>query len=147
MKEFKHFERKAHRQLLPSEQLQPASKITRLHRHHHAVPLLDQINPPRVTRHTTTIVFSGGCGEDATNQLVGCIYTSNSKTKENGMAKLSSKERNSLPAGSFAEPDARKYPIENEAHAKNALSRVSQSGTQTEKKKVRAAVKKKYPSL
>ncbi len=63
------------------------------------------------------------------------------------MAKLSSKERNSLSAGSFAEQEARKYPIENKAHAKNALSRVSQSGTQTEKKKVRAAVKKKYPSL
>jgi hypothetical protein len=63
------------------------------------------------------------------------------------MAKLSSKKRNALPAKSFAEPDARKYPIENEAHAKNALSRVSQSGTPTEKKNVRAAVKKKYPSL
>ncbi len=63
------------------------------------------------------------------------------------MAKLSSKKRTALPAKSFAEPDARKYPIENEAHAKNALSRVSQSGTPTEKKNVRAAVKKKYPSL
>lgn len=63
------------------------------------------------------------------------------------MAKLSSEKRNALPAKSFAEPDARKYPIENEAHAKNALSRVSQSGTPTEKKNVRAAVKKKYPSL
>jgi hypothetical protein len=63
------------------------------------------------------------------------------------MAKLSSAERNELPSKSFAEPEKRKYPIENEAHAKNALSRVSQTGTPTEKAKVRAAVKKKYPSI
>jgi hypothetical protein len=63
------------------------------------------------------------------------------------MAKLSTSARKALPAKSFAEPDKRKYPIENEAHARNALSRVSQSGTPTEKAKVKAAVKKKYPSI
>jgi hypothetical protein len=63
------------------------------------------------------------------------------------MAKLSTEARKAIPAKSFAEPDKRKYPIENKAHAKNALSRVSQSGTAAEKSKVRAAVKKKYPSL
>lgn len=63
------------------------------------------------------------------------------------MAKLSGAERKALPTKSFAEPDKRKYPIENETHAKNALSRVSQSGTAVEKAKVRAAVKKKYPSI
>jgi len=63
------------------------------------------------------------------------------------MAKLSSSARKELPSKSFAEPEKRKYPIENEAHAKNALSRVSQAGTPTEKAKVRAAVKNKYPSI
>jgi hypothetical protein len=63
------------------------------------------------------------------------------------MGKLSTEARKAIPAKSFAEPDERKYPIENKAHARNALSRVSQSGTAAEKNKVRAAVKKKYPSL
>jgi hypothetical protein len=63
------------------------------------------------------------------------------------VAKLSTSARKALPTKSFAEPDKRKYPIENEAHAKNALSRVSQSGTPAEKAKVEAAVKKKYPSI
>jgi hypothetical protein len=63
------------------------------------------------------------------------------------MAKLSTQARKAIPSKSFAEPDKRKYPIENKAHAKNALSRVSQSGTAAEKTKVRTAVKKKYPSL
>lgn len=63
------------------------------------------------------------------------------------MAKLSTSARKALPNKSFAEPDKRKYPIENEAHAKNALSRVSQSGTPAEKAKVKVAVKRKYPSI
>ena len=63
------------------------------------------------------------------------------------MAKLSSAARKALPTKSFAEPDKRKYPIENEAHARNALARVAQSGTPAEKAKVKAAVKKKYPSI
>jgi hypothetical protein len=63
------------------------------------------------------------------------------------MAKLSTSARKALPTESFAEPDKRKYPIENKAHAKNALSRVSQSGTPAEKAKVKAAVKKRYPSI
>lgn len=63
------------------------------------------------------------------------------------MAKRSSAARKALPAKSFAEPDKRKYPIENGAHARNALSRVAKSGTPAEKAKVKAAVKKKYPSI
>jgi hypothetical protein len=63
------------------------------------------------------------------------------------MAKLSTTQRKSIPTKDFAEPDKRKYPIENEAHAKNALSRVSQSGTSGEQAKVKRAVKKKYPSI
>jgi hypothetical protein len=63
------------------------------------------------------------------------------------MAKLSTDARKKTPAKSFAEPDKRRYPIEDEAHARNALSRVAQSGTPAEKAKVKAAVKKKYPSI
>ena len=63
------------------------------------------------------------------------------------MAKLSSAARKAIPTKSFAESDKRKYPIENEAHARNALARVAQSGTPAEKAKVKAAVKKRYPSI
>jgi hypothetical protein len=63
------------------------------------------------------------------------------------MAKLSTTARKELPTKSFAEPDKRRYPIENVGHAKNALSRVSQFGSPAEKIKVRRAVKKKYPSI
>ena len=55
--------------------------------------------------------------------------------------------RKKLKKGSFALPDERKYPIPDKAHARNALARVAQHGTKDERKKVRAAVEKRYPSL
>jgi len=48
--------------------------------------------------------------------------------------KLTSKARNAL-----ASKDA--------SHARNALSRVSQHGSSSEKARVRAAVHKRYPSI
>ncbi len=63
------------------------------------------------------------------------------------MAKLTTKKRKSLPKGLFAVPGKRAYPIHDASHARNALARVSQFGTPTEKRKVRAAVSKRYPSI
>jgi hypothetical protein len=63
------------------------------------------------------------------------------------MPKLTAKKRNALPEKSFAEPGKRKYPIENSNHAKNALARVSQFGTEAEKKEVRAKVHALYPNI
>ena len=61
--------------------------------------------------------------------------------------KLTTKERKGLKTSIFALPDERKYPINDKSHARNALSRVAANGTAAEKKKVRAAVSKKYPSI
>lgn len=63
------------------------------------------------------------------------------------MAKLTTKKRNALKSSSFVFPKERKYPIHDITHARNALARVAQHGTPAEKAKVRAAVKRKYPSI
>lgn len=70
------------------------------------------------------------------------------------MAKLTSKQRKRIPAGDFALPGKRSksggkggYPIEDAAHARNALSRVSQFGTPSQQATVRAKVKSKYPGI
>jgi hypothetical protein len=42
------------------------------------------------------------------------------------MTKLTTKERKSLKSSEFALPEARKYPIQDKSHAKNAKSRASQ---------------------
>jgi hypothetical protein len=62
------------------------------------------------------------------------------------MAKLTTRGRKRIKASNFALPK-RRYPIHDISHARSALARVSQHGTPSEKKRVRAAVYRKYPSL
>ena len=60
------------------------------------------------------------------------------------MAKLNAASRNALPAKSFAEPGARKYPIPDRSHAANAKARAS---GKPEQGRVDAAVAKKFPNM
>ena len=65
--------------------------------------------------------------------------------------KLSMAARRKIPKGDFAIPDkapeSGSYPINDKAHARNALSRVSQHGTPEEKARVRRAVASKFPGI
>jgi hypothetical protein len=72
------------------------------------------------------------------------------------MSKLTSKARNALPSSSFALPGqgsgksgkgSGSYPIPDASHARNALSRVAQHGTPSEKATVRAKVHRKFPTI
>jgi hypothetical protein len=63
------------------------------------------------------------------------------------VGKLKAKSRKRMNKSSFAIPSQRKYPINDVAHARNALARVAQHGTPKEKAQVRRAVKRKYPSI
>ena len=63
------------------------------------------------------------------------------------MAELTSKKRKRLAYQTFAIPEERKYPIPDRAHAANALARVAQHGTPEEKRKVKAAVHRKFPDV
>lgn len=72
------------------------------------------------------------------------------------MAKLTTKARKALPKKSFALPSKKTasnkagrgaYPINDVAHARNALARVAQFGTPTQKAQVRAAVKRHFPEI
>ena len=62
------------------------------------------------------------------------------------MSKLTTKGRNAIKSSNFALP-GRRYPLNDVAHARNALARVAQNGTPSEKAKVRAAVHRKYPNI
>lgn len=59
---------------------------------------------------------------------------------------LTATERHALPARDFALPGER-YPVEDKAHARAALSRVSANGSSEEKAKVRNKVHRKYPDM
>jgi len=62
------------------------------------------------------------------------------------MAHLTTATRKKIPTNKFALP-GRRYPVEDEAHARNALSRVSQDGTAAEKATVRRKVHRLFPGL
>ncbi|MDE2468431.1 MAG: hypothetical protein KGL35_06735 [Bradyrhizobium sp.] len=62
------------------------------------------------------------------------------------MARLSSRARGKLPASDFA-LSGRRYPIEDAAHARNALARVEQYGTPSMQAEVKRAVRRKYPGI
>ncbi|MEV5451579.1 DUF6582 domain-containing protein [Streptomyces sp. NPDC052535] len=55
--------------------------------------------------------------------------------------------RKRMSSKQFALPKQKKYRIDDLAHARNALARVSQHGSPAQKKAVRKAVIRKYPSL
>jgi hypothetical protein len=60
--------------------------------------------------------------------------------------KLTSNARKHISSGNFALP-GRRYPINDAAHARNALSRISQFGSPEEKAKVRSKIHSKYPGI
>lgn len=72
------------------------------------------------------------------------------------MAKLTASKRQSMPKSQFALPGKGKgpkgagsgsYPIPDASHARNALARVSQHGSSSEKATVRAKVHSKFPNI
>jgi hypothetical protein len=67
------------------------------------------------------------------------------------VAELTTKARKRLPKKQFAipgkAPGSGSYPIHDKVHARNALARVAQHGSPSEKARVRAAVHRKYPDL
>jgi len=60
--------------------------------------------------------------------------------------KLTAASREEIDTRDFALP-GRRYPIHNISHARNALARVSQHGSPAEKKRVRNAVRRRYPEI
>ena len=63
------------------------------------------------------------------------------------MARLTYKKRKSLSSKSFVFPKERRYPIHDINHARSALAMVARFGDVLEKKRVRAAVYRRYPEL
>jgi hypothetical protein len=60
------------------------------------------------------------------------------------MTKLTYAERKDLPKNDFVFPKTRRYPIEDAAHARDALAR---SSGKPENTAVVAAVKRKFPEI
>jgi hypothetical protein len=77
------------------------------------------------------------------NQAVA-IALHEANDSEHADKELTSKARNNLPDSDFVFPEDRRYPIQDLAHARNALAR---SSGKSEEAAVKRAVYKKYPGL
>jgi hypothetical protein len=62
------------------------------------------------------------------------------------MGLLTTKKRNALPSSDFAIA-GRRYPVEDPNHARNALARVAQHGSESEKEEVKRKVHAKFPGI
>lgn len=62
------------------------------------------------------------------------------------MAKLNAARRNKLPSKDFAGP-GRSYPIEDKAHAKDALARAAHNASPEERKSIAEKVHRKFPGM
>ena len=62
------------------------------------------------------------------------------------MSKLTAKERNRLPDSAFAAP-GRRFPIENQSHARNALARASQFASPELEAKIKSKVRRRFPNI
>ena len=62
------------------------------------------------------------------------------------MAKITSKARKALPDSAFALPGKRKYPLDTENRARNALAR-EHFASPEEQSTIKAKVKRHYPSI
>lgn len=63
------------------------------------------------------------------------------------MARLTNSQRSKLPTKSFALPKERAYPVNDIAHARNALARAAQHASPDEKATIRATVCRRYPGI
>lgn len=87
-------------------------------------------------------------GEPGTHVMPDGSVMDDDDMYESGLkeAPLDAKKRNALPNSAFALP-GRRYPIDSPERARSALARVEQFGSADEKRRVRAAVKRKYPNM
>jgi len=61
------------------------------------------------------------------------------------MAKLTAAQRDKLPDSSFAGPN-RSFPVNDAAHARNAMARAAQFHPELESK-IKAKVRRKFPNI
>ncbi len=103
----------------------------------------DQIEE-EVTDEAAKSIAVGFCGEDtcqACKERFGPMHE-----ELLSKAKLKAKARRALADSDFALPEKREYPIHDENHARAALSMLH-NASPAEQKKIRAAVRRRYPNI
>lgn len=93
----------------------------------------------------------GSCGgEHPTNDQASKVLLSKKdggKSPKMDEKTLDAADRKEMPKSQFVFPKTKRYPVEDEAHARAALSRVAADGSPAEQAMVRKVVRDKFPHI
>ncbi|HEX3778534.1 MAG TPA: hypothetical protein VHX38_02625 [Pseudonocardiaceae bacterium] len=96
---------------------------------------------------------SGGKSSGSAKKTTAAKGKSPAPTGKSGLSAKTNRRRNTktgraqMGGNDFGLPGAKKYRIDDAAHARNALVRVAQNGTPAQKKQVQGRVAARYPGI
>jgi hypothetical protein len=122
--------------------------------HNRATPTPQPATDPQIRPRETLAPLSEAISSADLEKLLVLLHDLESQDDEDwddhdGMmreAPLTAQRRNDLPNSAFALP-GRRYPIDTPERARAALSRIMQFGSPDEQRRVRAAVRRRYPDM
>ena len=123
--------------------------------HNRATPTPQPATDPQIRPRETLAPLSEAISSADLEKLLVLLHDLESQDDEDwgdhdGMmreAPLTAQRRNDLPNSAFALPGQRAYPIDTPERARAALARVVANGTPDEIRRVRAAVRRRYPDM
>ena len=108
------------------------------------MPLLPGKDRETISKNIAELIRSGRDRDQAV--AIAMEHAGKSKRKKAKMS-LTAEQRKDLPADKFGLPSLRKYPLDTEKRARNALSRVAQNGTPAQIAEVKRNVRRLWPDI
>jgi hypothetical protein len=133
------------------ELVELAERVDHSHSHNHSEGHHKHVHVhgPDVAEHRALdsgVPHNHNHSEEQSDSLTGYGDDPSEKAADIEKAKLKQKERDALDASDFALPDSREYPIQDESHARAALSMLHNASPE-DQKKIKAAVHRRYPDI
>lgn len=126
----------------------------KLSAYNRATPTPQPATDPQIRPRDTLTPLSEAISSSDLEKLLVLLHDLESQDNDwddhDGMmreAPLTAQRRNDLPNSAFALPGQRAYPIDTPERARAALARVVANGTPDEIRRVRAAVRRRYPDM
>ena len=128
-----------------------AERVDHSHSHNHTEGhhKHGHVHGPGVAEHRALdsgVPHNHNHSEEQSDSLTGYGDDPSEKAADIEKAKLKQKERDALDVSDFALPDSREYPIQDESHARDALSMLHNASPE-DQTKIKAAVHRKYPDI
>jgi len=133
------------------ELIEKAERVDHSHSHKHTDGQHKHVHVhgPDVAEHRALdsgVRHAHGHTEEQADSVCPPDDDTDDKSADIEKAKLKQKERDALKESDFALPDSREYPIQDESHARAALSMLHNASSE-DQAKIKAAVHRRYPDI